>query len=117
MKTPVGKECPMYYADFHRERHVQECRLAKRNNESAPWQPSDCARCPVPDILRANASPNMRLKLTIRPGLFGIGRHNEVTAYCEKHSRVIDDPYVGCTLCNSERPNFDAFKDALENLE
>jgi len=117
MKTPAGKDCPLYYADFHREHRAQECRLAKRNPESAPWHPSDCARCPVPDIVRANASENMRLRLTIKPGIFGIGRHNQVTAYCEKHACMIDNPFVGCPQCNSERPHFDAFKEALENLE
>jgi len=107
----------MYYADFHRERRVQECRLAKRNPESAPWHPNDCSHCPVPDILLANASESMRLRLTIKPGMLGFGRHNEVTAYCEKHTRAIDDPFVGCPQCNAERPNFDAFKEVIDNLE
>ncbi len=117
MKTPAGKECPQYYADFHRERRMEECRLAKRNPESADWNPGDCSRCPVPDIVRANASPYMRLKLTIKPGIFGFGRYNQVDAFCEKHSIKIDDPFVGCPKCNAERPSFDAFKDAIENLD
>ena len=65
MLTPAGKECPFYYADFHRGRAVEECRQVAANPASAPWRPRDCARCPIPDILRANASPNLRLKLTI----------------------------------------------------
>lgn len=117
MKTPAGKECPMFYADFHRERHIEECRLVKRNPESAPWQPSDCTACPVPDIVRANASDSMRLKLTIKAGFLGFGRHNQIDAYCEKHTRRIEDPFVGCPLCNSERSNFDAFKEAIDNLD
>ncbi|MCC7210039.1 MAG: hypothetical protein IT323_22235 [Anaerolineae bacterium] len=117
MRTPAGKECPEYYQDFHRQRNIQECRLAKRNPDSARWQPGDCRRCPVPDILRANASPHLRLKLTIRPGFLGIGRSNLVQATCEKHRQVIEDPYVGCEQCNAERPGLSAFIDALEGQE
>lgn len=117
MKTPAGKDCPQYYADFHRERRIQECRLAKRNPQSAPWQPPDCARCAVPDIVRANASPHMRLKLEIRGGFLGFFRSNVVTAFCEKHQLVIADPIVGCTQCNAEKPALAAFLDALENSD
>ncbi len=117
MRTPAGKECPQYYADFHRGRHQQECRLADRNPSSARWQPSDCSRCPVPEILHANASPYMRLKLTIKPGFLGIGRQNVVEAFCERHNIPITDPMVGCPKCNAERPGIDAFLSALENEE
>src|SRR5512135_1619834 len=113
MKTPAGQECPQYYADFHRGRHVQECRLTQRNPQSANWHPNDCAGCPVPDILRANASPWLRLRLTIKPGFLGIGRHNEVEASCEKHARLIEDPIVGCPECNAEKPGIEAFLNAL----
>ena len=115
MKTPAGRECPMYYADFNRGRHVQRCDLVERSHNSAHWQPSDCAKCPVPDILLANASPSLRLSLTIHPGLvFGIGRRLEVTAHCDKHNIPVPDPFVGCPHCNSERPGLDAFLNALE---
>ncbi len=114
MKTPAGKECPQYYADFHRGKQIQECRLAERNPASAPWRPGDCTACPIPDILRANASENMRLRLTIKSGFLGIGRHNEVEAYCERHNQAIEDPFVGCPQCNAERPGIDAFLNALE---
>ena len=117
MKTPAGKECPQYYADFFRGRDVQECRLALRNTKSAPWHPHDCTKCPVPDIVRANASETMRLILTIKPGILGFGRHNEVQAFCEKHDIPIDNPYVGCPKCNAERPGVNIFLDALENLD
>src|SRR5215813_14880207 len=115
MRTPAGKECPQYYEDFHRGRNIQECRLAERNPASARWQPNDCSRCPVPEILRANASPYMRLKLTIKPGFLGIGRHNEVEAFCERHNIPIQDPFVGCPKCNAERPGFEDFLETLEN--
>ncbi len=113
MKTPAGKECPNYYADFHRGRHIQECRLA--DPHGAAWQPADCSRCPVPDILRANASPYLHLKMAIKPGvLFGIGRQVTITATCDKHHIPIADPFVGCEMCNAEHPAIDAFLDALE---
>jgi hypothetical protein len=115
MKTPAGKECPQYYADFHRGRHVEECRLAERNPASARWQPADCSRCLVPEILLANASPDMRLRLTIKAGFLGFGRHNVIDAYCERHNIAIADPMVGCLKCNAERPGIEAFLDALED--
>lgn len=117
MKTPNGRECPEYFQDFHRQRSKQECRLAKRNPRSARWQPSDCSRCPVPDILHANASPTLRLSLNIKSGFLGIGRRNEVTATCTRHNVPIADPYIGCPQCNDERPGMDLFRQALEGLD
>jgi hypothetical protein len=117
MKTPAGKECPEYYQDFNRGRAIQECRLVKRNDRSAPWQPGDCARCSIPEIVRANASENLRLRLTIRAGIFGIGRALKIEAWCEKHKNPIADPFVGCEQCNAERPGLSAFIDALEGGE
>jgi len=117
MRTPAGKECSHYYADFHRGRQKQECRLAEANPDSAPWNPKDCARCAVPDILAANASPDLRLRLTIKAGVLGIGRRNQVDATCARHNIKIDDPIVGCPLCNAERPGLNAFIDALEKKD
>jgi hypothetical protein len=117
MRTPAGKECKHYYQDFHRERRVQECRLNKENPESVRWRPEDCARCPVPDILNANASPNLELTLTIKSGLLGFGRRVEVTVRCLKHHTTIQDPYIGCPQCNAERPGLDIFRRALEDAD
>ena len=115
MRTPAGKDCAHYYADFNRGRSVQECRLIEDNKVSPNWQPTDCTNCTVPDILRSNASPSMHLQLTVRPGLiFGLGRHLELTATCDKHNIVIIDPFVGCEQCNAERPAIHAFLDSLE---
>jgi hypothetical protein len=115
MLTPAGKECPHYYEDFHRGRDIQECRLVKDNPDSLPWRPKDCEHCPVPDIVRANASDDMRLTLTIRPILLGFGRQMKVEAWCEKHDIPIEDPYVGCPLDVEDSPALKLFKDALEN--
>ncbi|HVU14229.1 MAG TPA: hypothetical protein VHD90_23280 [Phototrophicaceae bacterium] len=115
MRTPAGKDCRFYYADYNRGRNLQECRLIKNNPESLPWHPSDCAMCPVPDILNANASPDMELTLTVKPRLLGLGRKLEVTAYCRRHHVKIDDPYVGCPQCHDERPGLDVFRQALDH--
>lgn len=118
MRTPAGKECKHYYEDYNRGRNIKECRLVKANPESMHWRPSDCARCPVPAILDANASPNMELKLTIRPRLLGLGRQYEVTAYCIRHRIPITDPFIGCEKCNAERgPGLDLFRQALESID
>ena len=108
MRTPAGSECKHYYEDFNRGREIQECRLARLNPASLPWQPSDCAKCPVPAILRANGSPDMILTLTIRRGFLGLGRTIETTAFCRKHKMDIDEPPIGCPQCNAERPDLRA---------
>jgi len=117
MRMPSGIECKHYYADFHRGYHTQECRLIKQNLESLPWHPSDCAKCPIPAMLNANASPDLELKLTIKTKLLGLQRKSFVTAACAKHRTPIDDVFVGCLQCNAERPGLDLFRQALEQDE
>ena len=112
MRTPAGIECKYYYQDFHRGRNIQECRAPKLP-KSAHWRPSDCAKCPVPSILQANASPNMELSINIKQTWLGFGRKIEAEAFCIRHDVQIEDPYVGCPLCNAERPGLKLFQDAL----
>ena len=115
MRTPAGKECRYFYEDFNRGRDIQECRLEKENPESLHWRPADCSKCPVPDILNANASPDLKLTLSIKPGgVLGMGRKLEVTASCLKHHIPIGDPFVGCPKCYEERPGLDVFRQALD---
>jgi len=115
MQTPDGRECKHYYEDFHRGRNIQECRLVQGNVDSLRWRPSDCSRCPVPDILGANASPHLELKLTIDTRLMGLGRKLEVDAWCTRHRQAVENPFVGCTLCREDRSDaLDAFRQALE---
>lgn len=104
MKTPAGRECRFYYEDFHRGRNKQECRLLKQSPGSR-WKPSDCADCPVPEILWANASENLALEATVKSGVLGFGRHVAVTAYCTRHHLPIPDPYVGCAECARDKPS------------
>lgn len=116
MQTPDGKECEFYYEDFHRGRSVQECRISKAAT-SAPWRPSDCAKCPVPAILLANSSPNLHLELNIRPTLLGFGRKLQVKASCRKHEITVENPYTGCPKCNAERPGLALFAEALDDID
>jgi hypothetical protein len=113
MRTPAGKECRYYFQDYHRGRSVQECRLASENPASLRWRAHHCAACPVPDILNANASPDLHLQLTIKPRLLGLGSRIETVASCLKHRVPVDDPFIGCAQCNAERPGMDIFQRAL----
>jgi hypothetical protein len=114
VRTPAGKECRYFYADYNRGRNVQECRLIKENPQSLPWRPNDCAKCPIPEILNANASPHLELKLTKTPVLLGLGRRLIVDAWCQKHHMKVEDAFIGCPRCNAERPGLDVFWQALD---
>ena len=111
MRTPAGRECPHYYADFNRHtRDIEECRLAMANPESEAWHAKDCAKCPVPDILLANASPDTQLKLWIKSSFLGLMRRVRVEAICLKNGEKVD-PYVGCP---DDHPGLELFRRALE---
>lgn len=114
MRTPAGTECDYYYEDFNRGRSIQECRIPKNEN-SAHWKPEYCAKCQVPGILRANASPDLILELNIKQTLLGFGRKLEVRAWCRRHEVDIEDPYIGCPICAEERPGLNLFAQALED--
>lgn len=104
MKTPAGKECRFYYENFHRGHSDQECRLIQANPNSIPWKPSDCLKCPVPEILQANNSPNLVLQGSVKKGILGMNRRVEVTAFCSKHLIDVLKPHVGCPQCAKEKP-------------
>lgn len=115
MRTPDGRECRHYYQDFHRGANRQECRLVSTvAGKSIPWRPKDCAGCPVPEILQANSSRDLELRLQISPVLLGLGRKLTISAHCRRHDTPIADPFVGCPACNSDRPGLDQFLRALE---
>lgn len=115
MITPNGKSCKHYYQDFHRGRNVQECRLVRSNPDSADWHTTDCARCVVPDILMANADPDMELTLTIKKGFLGFGRKLELTARDRRDGTVIENPYVG--RVDADHPGIAIFRKAIEDLD
>ncbi len=103
MKTPYGKECKFYYSDYYRGRESQNCRLIERNPNSEPWSVSLCQSCPVPDILAANASPNLRLRGWVGKGFLGLTRKVQVEAFCAEHGVEIKDPRAGCPQCKPVR--------------
>ncbi len=103
MRTPAGKECQYYYADFHRGRDVQTCRLIERNRESPPWTPGLCHTCPVPDILMANACPHLVLDAQVGKRLFGLVQRVEVTGWCSEYFLDVEHPAVGCGHCHEHR--------------
>jgi len=108
MRVPTtGKDCPFFYGDYHRGRHVEECRLITDSHPS--WELKYCKTCPVPDIVLANSCSNMILSGEIKPGFLGINKHVKVTAYCTKTHQEVCDPYVGCGECH---PIMDLFKEA-----
>jgi hypothetical protein len=106
MRTPAGIECKFYYEDFHRGRSKQECRLIQRSPDSEPWRPHLCETCPVPEILRTNACPNMVLEARVgrRWLLF---RQVKVKAYCLLSMEEVAEPRVGCGRCHEGRRAYD----------
>lgn len=116
MRTPDGRDCAFYYEDFHRGRDIQECRAPKAP-KSAAWKPRDCAKCPVPDILRANACPHMTLRIQIQAPILGIGHKVKVSAHCDEHDLSVEKPQIGCSKCNFDRPGLALFAQALEDLD
>lgn len=110
MRTPAGKECRYYYEDFARGATRQECRITKKPG-GLKWIPADCGRCAVPDILVANSSPALDLRIWIHRARVG-KRRVDVEAWCAEHGPVIEDPYAGCPVCNEAADELlrDAFK-------
>lgn len=105
MKNPAGKACKYYYGDFHRGRDVQTCRLIEQNTESRPWHPGICVKCTVPDILRANATDNLKLDVTVKSKWFGFQEDVKVEGWCSECFAAVPDPIRGCPNCSQNRPS------------
>jgi hypothetical protein len=101
MHTPAGSECRFYYADFHRGRQRQECRLVARTEGGGRWAPDLCTRCRVPTIHLANACPNLVLEARVQPGILGLGRGIHISASCTKYPGTVAAPEVGCGHCHT----------------
>ena len=99
MRTPAGKECKFYYEDYYRGSETEECRLIARSRESLPWNSGLCGSCPVPDILRANACPNMVLDARVVKRFFGLSQAVE-SAWCSEYFEDVKQPHVGCGHCH-----------------
>lgn len=109
MKTPAGKECPYFYGDYFRGKTVEECRLLKDTGQK--WTPDLCNTCPVPGIANANSCQHMTLRASVgRPFSAAFHRRVQVTAYCQKTSRVVNEPHIGCGECHPIPPIFEEKK-------
>jgi len=101
MRTPAGKECKYFYGDYYRGRKHEECRLLGDANPPLHWEREYCRTCPVPEILLANACPNMVLEpYFVRPLPF-FKKQVQVRTYCAKTGANDFDPHIGCGQCHS----------------
>lgn len=106
MITPAGKECRYFYADYHRGREHEECRLLEAASPPERWTPDLCFTCPVPDIVRANACSHMVLEGRVERPFPYIKRKVRVKAYCTKTLRDVPEPQIGCGECHPLPPIF-----------
>ncbi len=100
MSKPSPVLCRYYYADYHRGRATEECRLIKRNPDSRPWKRSLCDTCPVPDILLKTNCKEIALEATVVKK-WGFLERVEVYAVCAKHLIELEDPLF-CPRCAEE---------------
>jgi hypothetical protein len=109
MRTPAGFECKYFYGDYFRGRSEEECRLLQAAGQK--WSPDLCKTCPVPAIGRANACEFLQLRARVtRPFSAGFMRRVEVSAFCEKTHRPVNEPQIGCGDCHPLPPIFDVKK-------
>lgn len=100
MRTPAGKECKYFYGDYYRGRNHEECRLLQAAGER--WTPDLCKTCPVPGIQVANACEFLQLRGKVtRPFNAGFRRRVQVSAFCEKTKRHVNEPHIGCGECHT----------------
>jgi hypothetical protein len=104
MRTPAGKECRYFYGDYYRGRNQEECRLLQ--SASLTWNPELCKDCPVPDILLANACPNLILQPQLERPFPFLKQRVKVKTYCTQTSRAGFDPHIGCGECHPLPPIF-----------
>jgi hypothetical protein len=110
MRTPAGFECEFFYADYHRGRNTETCRLIERNPKSERWTRGLCRDCPVPRVRRANACSHLVLEATVVKTWLGLGRQVELSAFCTKSMQDVAEPEVGCGQCHSLKVYEDGLK-------
>jgi hypothetical protein len=99
MESPV--DCPFYFADYHRGKDIEKCRLIERNRENRrPWRRSLCDSCRVPGILRDTNCKSLALEASVERKL-GLVDRVAVYAVCTKHVAELKDPR-NCPQCASE---------------
>ncbi|MEX2162568.1 MAG: hypothetical protein WD751_11755 [Anaerolineales bacterium] len=97
MLTPAGKECRFFFGDYHRGRTVERCRFLEASN--LHWTENLCFKCPVPDILQANACEHQELTPRLEKPLFFMKPEVQVKAHCDKCACDVAEPAIGCGLC------------------
>lgn len=103
MRTPDGRECPYFYAGYHRQVTAKAvCNLLDGKPDAQRWSPDFCATCPVPDIRRANACRNMVLDARVGKSGWRFWEKERmlVRATCTRTGTTVADPYVGCGQCH-----------------
>lgn len=104
MLNPFGQECRFFYGDYYRGRQHEECRLLDVHN--LRWQPYLCKKCPIPEILQANACEHMQFHPRLfRPFLI-MRPQVEITVTCNKCQCDVEEPRIGCGQCH---PMLDVF--------
>jgi hypothetical protein len=98
MLTPAGKECRHFFGDYHRGRTVERCRLLEA--AGLDWRAAYCTKCPVPDILQANACEHQTLTPRLEKPLFFMSAEVRVAAHCSKCECDVEEPAIGCGLCH-----------------
>ena len=106
MKTPAGKECSFFYGNYYRGAQKEECRLLGSRPGPNRWVPALCAACPVPEIQRANACPDMVLTAEVKRGFLLVKPRVGVTAYCKKTHQFVEEPRIGCGHCHDIPDSF-----------
>lgn len=99
MRIPDGRECKFFYGDYYRGRNIEECRgFSNGDKLKKEWTSDLCKTCPIPDILRNNACPNMTILAYIDKSWFR--KRMKFTAYCFRSHQDVRNPIVGCGHCH-----------------
>ncbi len=100
MRTPAGFECSYFFGDYHRGKNHEECRLIGNAPPPNNWTRDLCKNCPVPEIQRANACPDMVLTGVVERRFLGLQKKVTVKAFCQKTNTTVADPHIGCGKCH-----------------
>ena len=100
MRTPAGKECSYFFGDYYRGRNHEECRLLENASPPLKWKAELCNTCPVPDILNANACPNLILEPRLHSPFPLMKKEVRITSSCSKSGKKVKEPKIGCGECH-----------------
>jgi hypothetical protein len=93
--------CPYFFADYHRGKEIEKCRLIERNPENRrAWRRPLCDTCPVPGILRETRCRHLALEAYVQRK-FAVVDRVAVYAVCTEHITELADP-KRCPECEAE---------------